>query len=207
MEKNKNFVLGVFGDPDILLSAVKKIRKKGLKIYEVYNPYPVHHLEDALGYSRSRMPVAAFFFGLTGTICAILMQVLMMGVDWPMIIGGKSYIAVPDFVPVTFELTVLFSAFGMVGTFFVTRDLKPHKVPRIFDRRSTDDKHIMAIDLAQNNQSADHIKQLLQEVGAEEANDKVFTDRENEASFLHYLTDLFKDGVTSSSRPLNRKNT
>ncbi len=203
MEKDKNFIVGVFGDHDILLGAVKKVREEGIKIYEVFNPYPVHHLEDALGYKRSKMPVAAFFFGLTGTTCAILMQVLMMGVDWPMIIGGKSFIAVPDFVPVTFEMTVLFSAFGMVGTFLFTRDLKPYKIPRVFDRRSTDDKHIMAIDIADNKKSPEEIKSLLQEVKAEEVYDKEFTNEENSGSFINYVIDLFTNGVTSSSRQLN----
>lgn len=203
MEKDKNFIVGVFDDQDVLIRAIKKVREEGVKIYEVFNPYPVHHLEDALGYSRSRMPVAAFFFGLTGTICAILMQVLMMGVDWPMIIGGKSFIAVPDFVPVTFEMTVLFSAFGMVGTFLFTRDLKPYKVPRVFDRRSTDNKHIMAIDIADNKKSVEEIKSLLAEVQAEEVYDKEFTDEENSGSFFNYVIDLFTNGVTSSSRQLN----
>jgi len=203
MEKDKNFIVGVFGDHDILLGAVKKVREEGIKIYEVFNPYPVHHLEDALGYKRSKMPVAAFFFGLTGTTCAILMQVLMMGVDWPMIIGGKSFIAVPDFVPVTFEMTVLFAAFGMVGTFLFTRDLKPYKIPRVFDRRSTDDKHIMAIDIADNKKSPEEIKSLLQEVKAEEVYDKEFTNEENSGSFINYVIDLFTNGVTSSSRQLN----
>ncbi len=203
MEKNKHFIVGIFNDHDILLSAVKKIRTEGVNIYEVFSPYPVHHLEHALGYTRSRMPVAAFFFGLTGTTCAILMQVLMMGVDWPMIIGGKSFIAVPDFVPVSFEMTVLFSAFGMVGTFLFTRDLKPYKVPRIFDRRSTDDKHVMAIDIADNTKSVEDIKELLTSVNAEEVYNKDFTDEENKGSFISYVIDLFTNGVTSSSRQLN----
>lgn len=101
MESNKHFVVGIFDDPGILLAGIKKIRESGVKIFEVYTPFPVHHLEHALGYKRSKMPVAAFFFGLTGTTLAILMQTLMMGVDWPMIIGGKPFISIPAFVPVT----------------------------------------------------------------------------------------------------------
>ncbi len=203
MESNKHFLVGIFNDHDLLLHAVKKIRAKGVKIHEVFTPYPVHHLEHALGYKRSWMPIAAFLFGITGTTCAISMQVLMMGVDWPMIIGGKPFISIPDFVPVSFESTVLFAAYGMSFTFFIIRGLAPHKVPRVFDRRSTDDKHVMAIDLASNTLSEGDIKALLAEVHAEEVYRKDFTDQDNHPSFISYVVDLFTNGVTSSSRKLN----
>ena len=203
MEANKNFVVGIFSDQDVLLKAVKEIRAKGIKIYEVFSPYPVHHLDHALGYSRSRMPVAAFFFGLTGTILAILMQTLMLGVDWPMIIGGKPYISIPDFVPITFELTVLLSAYGMGFTFFITRGLGPTNIPRVFDRRSSDDKHVMAIDLAKNKMQENEITAVLEESSAEEVYRKDFTDEENSPKFINYLIDTLTNGVTSSSRSLN----
>ncbi|MEN7546925.1 DUF3341 domain-containing protein [Rapidithrix thailandica] len=203
MEKNKHFTVGIFDDQDVLLKAVREVRNRGVKIDEVYSPFPVHGLEHALGYARSKMPIAAFFFGLTGTILAILMQSLMMGVDWPMIIGGKPFIAIPDFVPITFELTVLLSAFGMSFTFFFISDLKPHKVPKIFDRRSTDDKHVMTIDLAANRMGEEQINAVLKEVEAEEVYRKDFTDEENEGSFIKYVVDLFTNGVTSSSRKLS----
>ncbi|MCS7004933.1 MAG: DUF3341 domain-containing protein [Cytophagales bacterium] len=203
MEKNRHFLVGIFNDEDILIDAVKKIRAKGITIHEVYTPYPVHHLEDHLGYKRSWMPKAAFMFGLTGTICAIVMQTYMLGIDWPMIIGGKSYIAIPDFVPVSFEMTVLFASFGMAFTFFFVRNLLPHRVPIIFDRRASDDKHVMAIDLAANSFSESEIRKVLQEVQAEEIYRKDLTEEELKGNFITYLVDLFTNGVTSSSRKLN----
>jgi hypothetical protein len=174
METNKNFVVGVFTDEDVLVHAVENIRDKGVKIHEVYTPFPVHGLDEALGYKRSRLPIAAFLFGLTGTSLALLMQIWMLGYDWPMIIGGKNFASLPPFIPVTFELTVLLSAFGMVGTFFIVSDMKPYKYPRQFDLRSTDDKHIMAIDLATNKLSKDEISRILKDNGASEVNDKNF---------------------------------
>jgi hypothetical protein len=175
METNKNFIVGIFDDEDILLEGVEKVRDKGVKIHEVYTPFPVHGLDEALGYKRSRLPIAAFLFGLTGTSLALTMQIWMLGIDWPMIIGGKNFVSLPPFVPVTFELTVLLAALGMVATFMIVSDLKPYKWPRQFDLRSTDDKHVMAIDLAINaNLSADDIKRILKEAGASEANDKNF---------------------------------
>jgi len=174
MESGKNYVYGVFDQEEALLSAVQKVRESDVKIDECYTPYPVHGLDDALGYKRSRISVAAFMFGLTGTILAFTMMIYMMGIDWPMIIGGKDHIAIPSFVPVGFEVTVLLAAFGMVGTFFVISNLKPYGKPKTFDIRSTDDKHIMAIDLASNKKSVEELNQILKSSGASEVNEKKF---------------------------------
>jgi len=176
MSAGEKYLCGVYEDEDVLMSAIKNIREAGVKIDEVYSPYPVHGLEHALGYKRSNMSIAAFLFGLLGTSLALTMQIGMMGVDWPMIIGGKDYIPFPSFVPVTFELTVLLASFGMVGTFMVSSNLKPWGKPRIFDLRITDDKHVMAIDLDANAMDQASIKSLLETNGASEVNEKNFDE-------------------------------
>lgn len=174
MSGNKNFVLGVYSDEDVLLGAIKDIREGGVKIHEVFSPFPVHGIDDVLGYKRSNLSIAAFIFGLTGTILALTMQIGMMAVDWPMIVGGKDFLPFPTFIPVTFELTVLLAAFGMVGTFFVASNLKPWAKPRIFDERITDDKHIIAVDIDKNKMSEADIKAAFKSAGAEEVNNKNF---------------------------------
>lgn len=175
MEAGKKFLVGVFDDEDTVLSAVKKIRGGGVKIHEVYSPFPVHGLDEALGYKRTRLPIAAFLFGLTGTLLAMTMEFWMLGFDWPMIIGGKNFASLPPFVPVIFEFTVLLSALGMVATFMIVNDMKPYKWPVQFDVRSTDDKHIMAIDLSVNSgKSKDELSSLLRGSGAIEVNEKNF---------------------------------
>jgi hypothetical protein len=174
MAQGTKYVLGVYDDEDVLLSAARNVRENGVRIEEVFSPFPVHGLSDALGYKRSWMSIAAFLFGLTGTSLALTMQIGMMTVDWPMIIGGKDYLPLPSFIPVTFELTVLLASFGMVGTFLVTCNLKPWGKPRIYDERITDDKHVMAVDLDANDKSEDEIKKILQSSGAAEVNNKIF---------------------------------
>ena len=174
MDSNKHFILGVYEDEDVLLHAVEKVRGAGVKIQEVYSPFPVHGLDEALGYRRTRLPIAAFMFGALGTTLALTMQIWMLGFDWPMIIGGKNFVSLPPFIPVTFELTVLLSALGMVGTFMLVSNLKPYKKPRIMDIRITDDKHIMAIDLAANKLAKEDIRKVIADSGASEVNDKDF---------------------------------
>ena len=171
---SQNYIVGLFNDEDVLLEAVHKVRKSGVKIEEVYSPFPVHGLDEALGYKRSRLPIAAFLFGLTGTILALTMQLYMLAFDWPMIVGGKDFAAIPDFIPVTFELTVLLSAFGMVACFLIVSNLKPYGKPRIFDLRSTDDMHVMALNLGANPTPVDQLRQILRDCGAVEVNDKSF---------------------------------
>ncbi|WP_420319234.1 DUF3341 domain-containing protein [Ekhidna sp.] len=174
MSQGTNYILGVYDDEDVLMDAIKNVRESGVKIEEVYSPFPVHGIEEVLGYKRSWLSIAAFLFGVTGTCLALTMMVGMMGIDWPMIIGGKDYVPIPSFIPVTFEMTVLLASFGMVGTFFVTSNLKPWGKPRIYDIRITDDKHVMAIDLDKNDKSEADIKKVVQGSGATEVNNKKF---------------------------------
>lgn len=175
MDADKNFLVGVFDNEEVLLDGISKVRSNGLKIHDVFSPFPVHGIDDALGLKKSRLPRVAFLFGLTGTCLALTMQIWMLGYDWPMIIGGKNFASLPPFIPVTFELTVLLSALGMVATFMIISDLKPYKWPRQFDVRSTDDKHVMAIDLALNGgKSKDDISRILKDAGASEVNEKSF---------------------------------
>ena len=171
---NGKYLVGVYDDDDVILHAVPEIRKAGIKIMEVYSPFPIHGLDEALGHPRTRIGIAAFLFGLTGCICALVLTTWTMSIDWPMIIGGKDAFSLPNYIPVTFELTVLFTAFGMVGTFLVTNGLGPNAKPAGFDLRSTDNKFVMAIDLAKNKLSEAEIEKILKESGAEEVNVKQF---------------------------------
>ena len=172
MSTGKDFLVGVFDDEEVLISAVSNVKKQGVKIYEVYSPFPVHGLDDVMGHKPSNLPIAGFIFGLTGTICALVMQIGMLGIDWPMNIGGKPYIPLPAFIPVTFELTVLICALGMTGSFFIIANLKPWGTPVMFDKRSTDNKFIMAIDLSKNTEGSASIERILRQSGASEVNSK-----------------------------------
>jgi len=170
----KRYSVGIYEHEDTVKSAVKSLQEGGVKIQEVYSPYAIHGMEDILGYKLSRLPKAAFLFGLTGTTLALSMLYLMMGYDWPMIIGGKNFTSVPPFIPVTFELTVLLAAFGMVFTFFIASDLKPWAKPKIYDIRITVDKFAIAIDLDKNTKSQGEIDAILNSSGASEVKKKNF---------------------------------
>ncbi len=162
-----------------MMHGIDKLQENNISIYDVFTPMPIHGIEDKLGYKRSRLPIAAFCFGLTGTCTAFSMIYYMLVYDWPMNIGGKPSFAMPDFVPICFELTVLFASFGMVFTFFFKNHLFPGRAPRVMDFRATDDRFVIAID-AQHNPYPDKIDNLLKEAGAVEVlhNDRKYVSYE-----------------------------
>ncbi len=168
------FSVGIFDHEDKVKEAVKALRGEGVKIEEVYSPYAIHGIDDLLGYRMSRLPIAAFLFGMTGTSLALFFLFWTMGYDWPMIIGGKNFASLPPFIPVTFELTVLLAAFGMVFTFFVASDLKPWARPRIFDPRITNDKFAVVVAAEHNSKPQSEIEALMRNAGAEEVNEKTY---------------------------------
>jgi len=112
------YILGLFDDPDEMMVGIHKLQENSVPIYNVYTPMPIHGIDAKLGIKDSRLGYAAFMFGCTGFTTAFSMLYYMMVHDWPMDVGGKVHFAIPDFVPICFEWTVLFTAFGMVFTFF-----------------------------------------------------------------------------------------
>jgi hypothetical protein len=170
---NKKFTVGIFDNSDKLLHAVKTLKEKGVKIFDCYTPFPVHHLDQALGYHRTNLTVGAFLCGMLGCLSGFTLAFYMNVVDWPMIIGGKPQdISVfTSFIPVMFELTILFTAFGMVIMFFARTRLIHGIKEDLLSRRQTDDHMVLAID---NNEeqaiSNEDIVALLTKEGAIEVN-------------------------------------
>ena len=85
----EKIIYGIYDDDDVILNAVKAIRKEGQHINDVYSPFPIHGLDHALGLKYSRLAICSFLFGLTGFCCALLLMWAIMIYDWPMDIGGK----------------------------------------------------------------------------------------------------------------------
>lgn len=171
MSEVKNYLIGVYDDDDVLLKAISELRDQGAKIFEAFTPFPIHGIDPAMGIKRSRLPQAAFIFGATGLASALTLQIATLGFDWPMNVGGKPHIAFPSFIPVSFELTVLFAALGMVGTFLLASGLGPGSQKTIFDPRSSDDKFILVFDLSKNNSlGVEKLSEMLKATGASEVN-------------------------------------
>lgn len=163
----KNYVVGCFDDEAVLFPAVKKARQAGYKIHDVYTPFPVHGLDQAMGLRETSLHTAGFIYGITGTATALSFMSWVFTRDWPINFGGKPHFSLPAFIPITFELTVLFSAVGMVLTFCYLNQIAPFVKKHIFHPRQTDDLFVMVIEVT-GKTNPEEVKNFLSSAGAKE---------------------------------------
>jgi hypothetical protein len=174
MAGTKNYLVGIFGDDDVLMDAVGNIRASGHEITDVITPFPVHGLEHKMGLKPTRLHTAGFLFGGTGTITALSFITWISTKNYPNVFGGKPFFALPAWIPITFELTVLFASIGMVVSFYYLNKQWPGKMPKIIDRRLTDDKFAMIFELdgSRSGSFEETMTGLLMQNGAEEVYNK-----------------------------------
>ena len=104
---SKRLFVGVFENEQDTLGAIRASRKRGFKIVDVYAPYAVHGVEEAMELPPSRLPWIVFALGLLGAGLKVWFEFWTTAVDWPLNVGGKPFNSLPAFVPVTFEVMVL----------------------------------------------------------------------------------------------------
>jgi hypothetical protein len=163
----KKFVVGCFYDEQVLFPAVKAVRKQGYKIHDVYTPMPIHGLDAAMGLRDTSLHTAGFIYGITGTATALGGITWILTTDWPLNFGGKPNFSLPAWIPITFELTVLFAAVGMVLTFCYLCQLAPFVKKDHFHLRATDDTFVMAIECNEKT-NEEEVQQFLAGLGAQE---------------------------------------
>lgn len=165
----KKFVVGVFEEEGTLFNAVRRVRKSGYRLHDVYTPFPIHGLDREMGLRDTSIHTAGFIYAVTGTSVAFGFITWIFTNDWPLNIGGKPHFALPAWIPIMFETTVLFSAVGMVLTFCYLCQLAPFVRKHHFHLRSTDDKFVMVIDCsAKNNEN--EVSDFMSSIGASEVN-------------------------------------
>ncbi len=142
----KNIIFGLYDDEEVLKSAIRRANEDHLQIMDVYTPFAVHGLDPILGLTESRLHIGGFVYGLLGTLTAFLGMTWIFTRDWPVIIGGKPHWPILAFIPVTFELTVLFASIGMVVTFYVVNGQGPGIQNPIIHPRISDDKFCIAFE-------------------------------------------------------------
>lgn len=163
-------IFAMYDDDTVLLEGAKKLVAKGVHVNDVYSPFPVHGLDPVIGVQHTRLGIAAFLYGLTGTMLAIIGIRYFMIVDWPMNIGGKPNFSLienlPAFIPVTFEFTVFCAAHGMALTYLLRNKTLPGMPARNPDPRTTDDKFVMELHASENSKySVEELQSMLKETG------------------------------------------
>ena len=148
-EKKVHGVIAEYTSVDTLLAACRRVRDAGYEKTDAFTPFPVHGIDKALGIKPTVLPWIVLGAGLTGTATALVMQIWMNAIDYPYIISGKPFISLPAFMPVAFELTVLFSSFGAFFGMWALNGLPKFSNPVFTDPRFdrvTDDRFFLYID-------------------------------------------------------------
>jgi hypothetical protein len=163
-------IYAMYDDDDVLKDGAKKLVAKGVKVSEVFSPFPIHGIDPIIGIKNTRLGIMAFLYGLTGLTLATLGMRYFMVVDWPMNIGGKPNFTYLDnilaFVPISFEFTVLCAAHGMAITYLLLNKTLPGMPAQNPDPRTTDDKFVMEIRLSENSTMTEEaIDALLSDTG------------------------------------------
>lgn len=167
----------MYDDDDVLKDGAKVLVSKGVKVAEVFSPFPIHGIDPIIGIKNTRLGIMAFLYGLFGLTLATVGMRYFMIVDWPMNIGGKPNMSYLDnilaFIPITFEFTVLCAAHGMAITYFLLNKTLPGMPAQNPDPRTTDDRFVMELRSSDNSQfSVSDLEGMLKETGIVELDQK-----------------------------------
>lgn len=161
-------MLTEFDNPAELLKAAAKIRDSGYKVFDCHSPFPIHGMDSAMGIGSSKLGWLVAVGGFTGCACALLMQWWMSAVDYQVVVSGKPAFSFQAFIPITFELTILFSAFatvlGMLGMNMLPRFNHPVFESERF-KKVTDDGFFVSIEAKDSRFHATKTKEFLESIG------------------------------------------
>ncbi len=160
-------VMAEFSDPAALLHAAERVRDAGFKRWDVFSPFPVHGIDEAMGVKQSKVPVVMGAAALTGFASAWLMQWWMNEVDYPIPIAGKPLFAWEAATPILFEFSVLLAAFGaLLGMLALSGLPRWHHPLMCKERflRVSDDRFVIAIEARDGSfderTTADFLRQI-----------------------------------------------
>lgn len=168
--KQKKFgVLAEYDSAAAIFKACEKVRDAGYKRWDSYTPFPVHNLDKAMGLKPSVLPFVVFVCGMTGAASGLLLQWWSSVIAYPLVIAGKPLFSFQANVPVTFELGILFAAFGAVFGM-----LGLNKLPQLYHplfniarfSRATDDRFFIAIEASDPKYDLDKTRKLLEATDA-----------------------------------------
>jgi hypothetical protein len=175
---SKTFKIGIFDDEGKFISTIRSLQEQKFQIFDVFTPYPVHEVFHLLK-RRSKLPTAAYFFGLFGIISTLAFLYYTSVIDWPLDYGGKPFNSFPSFIVVTIVVTIFTVTIASLALFSARSKLFPGRDNTIFDMRATDDKFVIVVDTnLQDNSTARRAGNIMEEQGAIEVIDKEFENVE-----------------------------
>ncbi len=154
----------LFDTPNDIIHAAKVVAEKGYKKFDVNTPYPLHGMDVAMKLPPSKLGFVTLFAGLSGTTLALATMGWMMGIDYPIVIGGKPFFPLPAFIPITFELTVLLATLSTVAALLFFFFKFPNNKYPLHDtnymKHVSSDKYGIYIEASDPKFNEEEIKQL-----------------------------------------------
>lgn len=144
--RSRRIFMGVFEREEDVVGATLAARERGWRIVDVHAPYPVHGLPEAAGFARSWVPWACLALGLLGAASFTWFQFWATAVTWPINVAGKPWNSLPAFVPIIFEMMVLFAGVGSTAVFLLAFGLVPGRTAATPHPRVTDDRFALLIE-------------------------------------------------------------
>ena len=141
---NIRYTAAYFKRESDLFDAAVDARQSGFEVHDAYTPFPVHGLDRAVGLRRSRLTWIALVAGAIGLMFGLGLQVWTSAYDWPLNVGGKPFNSFPLFIPVTFELMVLFSGLIAIGVLLIRNRLWLFSKRLVFDS-VTDNRFVLVL--------------------------------------------------------------
>jgi hypothetical protein len=170
----RTFKIGIFGEEENFISSIKILQEEKFSIYEVYTPYPIHEVMHLLK-RKSKLPTAAYFFGLFGVIGTLAFLYFTSVISWPIVYGGKPFNSFPSFIVVTLVVTIFTVTILSLALFSARSKLYPGRDNTIFDNRATDNKFVIVVDTeVLDLAAAGRVGEAMKEEGAIEVLDKEY---------------------------------
>ena len=159
-------ILAEYETPTALVEAAKRVRDAGFKKWDTYSPFPVHGIDPAMGIKPTILPWIVLVAGLTGCAGGLLLQWWTNTYDYKWLISGKPFFSIPANIPITFEMTILFSAVTTLFAMLILNGLpRPHH-PLDFKKRFarvTDDRFFLLIEAIDPKFDEADTRELLEE--------------------------------------------
>jgi len=173
-EKKVFGLIAEFDEPDALLAATEKAHEAGYRNIDAYAPFPIHGLAEAMGVRKTSVPFFTLMGGLTGAATGFGMQYFAMVMHYPYSIGGKPLNSWPSFIPITFELAILFGAFAALGSMLALNGLPRLHHPifgaKRFERASSDG-FFLCIEATDDKYDPERTRGFMSELGPVEVSE------------------------------------
>lgn len=163
-------MLARFGSAARLKQAARELHRAGYRRFDAHSPYPIHGLDAAMGSRFSLVPFLVLGGGVTGCLVGAALQIWVHNFAYPLVISGKPLLSIPAFIPVMFELTILFASFGAVVGMFAINRLPTLYHPLLKSEqfaRATNDGFFVSIEARDKNFDPDRTRQFLASLGGE----------------------------------------